>query len=232
MIPGVAADSKLKSRKAFGVGPMIAFVWLLASQSASTLVWESKTAHIELASGEPRSTAQFAFTNNTAKTVSITATESSCECTVVQLEKRVFAPGEKGTLPVYYSSKGNTGRRTYVIAVTTEGNGKEVDYLKLVVDTYPQISVTPRTVVWENGEQRAAKTVTVAIDPGSGVKLISAAPDRDVIAVEILSDETGGRSILRLTPKAKDTVGQARIRLSTEPKIEDSADSLLFVLLR
>lgn len=214
------------------MGPMIAVVWLLAPQSASALDWESKTARIELASGEPRGSAQFAFTNNTARTVSITATESSCECTVVQLENRVFAPGEKGTLPVYYSSKGNTGRRTYIIAVTTEGNGKEVDYLKLDVNTYPQISVTPRTVVWENGEERAEKSVVVAIDPGSGVRLTSAAPDRDVIAVEILPQETPGRSILRLTPKAKGTIGQARVRLSTEPKVKDSAESLLFVLLR
>ncbi len=214
------------------MGPMIAVVWLLAPQSASALDWESKTARIELASGEPRGSAHFAFTNDTANTVSITATESSCECTVVRLEKLVFAPGEKGTLPVYYSSRGNTGRRTYVIAVTTEGNDKEVDYLKLDVNTYPQISVTPRTVVWENGEERADKTVIVAIDPGSGVRLTSAAPDRDVIAVEILPQETPGRSILRLTPKAKDTIGQARVRLSTEPKVKDSAESLLFVLLR
>jgi len=212
--------------------PAIAVFISLVPASGQALDWESKTAHIELASGEPRGSAQFAFTNNTARTVSITATESSCECTVVQLEKLVFAPGEKGTLPVHYSSKGNTGRRTYVIAVTTEENDKEVDYLKLVVDTYPQISVTPRTVVWENGEERADKTVIVAIDPGSGVRLTSAAPDRDVIAVEILPQETPGRSILRLTPKAKDTVGQARVRLSTEPRIKDSADSLLFVLLR
>ena len=214
------------------MGPMIAVVWLMAPQSASALDWESKTAHIELASGEPRGSAQFAFTNNTARTVSITATESSCECTVVQLEKLVFAPGEKGTLPVHYSSKGNAGRRTYVIAVTTEGNDKEVDYLKLVVDTYPQISVTPRTVVWENGEDRAAKTVVVAIHPDSGVKLIGAVPDRDFVGVEILPNEKAGRSTLRLTPKAKDTIGQARIRLSTDPKIKESADSLLFVLLR
>ena len=91
--------------------------------------WESKTAHIELVSGEPRGTGQFHFTNNTATTVKITAMETSCECTVVQPEKRMFAPGEKGTLPVFYSSKRNTGRRTYVIAVTTDEDGKTVHYL-------------------------------------------------------------------------------------------------------
>ena len=211
---------------------MIAVCCLLQPPSANALDWESKTAHIELASGEPRGTGQFHFTNNTATTVKITAMETSCECTVVQPEKRMFAPGEKGTLPVFYSSKGNTGRRTYVIAVTTDEDGKTVHYLKLVVDTYPEISVSPRTVVWESGEERKPKTVTVRIDANSGVKLTGAAPDRDVVAVEIEPSETPGQSVLRLTPKAKDTIGQARIRLSTEPKIKDSADSLLFVLLR
>lgn len=211
---------------------MIAVCCLLQPQSANALDWESKTAHIELASGEPRSTGHFNFTNNTAKTVKITAAETSCECTVVQPEKRVFAPGERGTLPVYYSSKGNTGQRTYAIAVATDEDGKTVHYLKLVVNTYPEITVSPRTVVWENGEKRTTKTVAVRIDASSGVKLTGAAPDRDVIAVEIESGDKPGQSVVRLTPKAKDTIGQARIRLSTEPKIKDSADGLLFVLLR
>jgi len=201
-------------------------------QSASALDWESKTAYIEMASGEPRGSGQFVFTNNTANTVRITATETSCDCTVVQPEKRMFAPGEKGTLPVHYSSKGNTGRRTYVIAVTTDEDGKTVHHLKLVVETYPEITVSPRTIVWENGEERAEKTVTVRIAADSGLKLIGAAPDRDVVTVEIEPREKQGQSVLRLTPKAKDTIGQARIRLSTELQSKDSADSLLFVLLR
>jgi hemolysin activation/secretion protein len=74
--------------------------------------------------------------------------------------------------------------------------------------------------------------MVVAIDLGSGVKLTDAAPGRDVVSVEILPGEKPGHSMLRITPKAKDTIGQARIRLSTEPKTKDSADSLLFVLLR
>ena len=211
---------------------MIAAGCLLQPPSANALDWESKTALIELASGEPRGTGHFNFTNNTATTVKITATETSCECTVVQPEKRVFAPGERGTLPVYYSSKGNTGRRTYAIAVTTDEDGKTVHYLKLVVDTYPEINISPRTVVWENGEERTSKTVTVRIDANSGVKLTGAAPDREVVAVEIEPGDKPGQGVLRLTPKAKDIIGQARIRLSTEPKIKESADNVLFVLLR
>jgi hypothetical protein len=232
MASSFSSRPKLGIRGALWASSLIAVATLLQPQSANALNWESKTAHIELTSGEPRGTGQFHFTNNTATTVKITAMETSCECTVAQPEKRTFAPGEKGTLPVFYSSKGNTGRRTYVIAVTTDEDGKTVHYLKLVVDTYPEITVTPRTVVWENGEERTAKTVTVRIDANSGVKLTGAAPDRDVVAVELEVGDKPGQSVLRLTPKARDTIGQARIRLSTEPKIKDSAESLLFVLLR
>lgn len=217
----------------FRLTSLLVVAWLhFINAPVHALDWESKTTRIELAAGEPHGTGQFVFTNNSAATVTISEIQTSCDCTAAQPEKRSFAPGEKGALPVHYSSKGNTGRRTYVIAVTTDEDGRKVDYLRLVVDTYPQISVTPRTVVWQNGDERAEKTVVVAIDPASGVKLISAAPDRDVVAVEILPNETPGRSILRLTPKAKNTIGQARIRLTTEPKIKDSAESVLFVLLR
>jgi hypothetical protein len=211
---------------------MIAVGCVLVPQNANALDWQSTTAHIEMASSEPRGAGQFVFTNNSAATVNISSIKTSCDCTAVQPEKRTFAPGEKGTLPIYYSSKGNTGRRTYAIAVTTDEDGKKVHYLKLVVDTYPEISVSPKTVVWENGEDRAEKTVVVAIDADFKVRLTGATPDRDVVAVEILHGEKPGRSILRLTPRDKDTIGQTRIRLSTEPKIKDSADSLIFVLLR
>lgn len=199
---------------------------------ATALEWESTTTDIELASGEPGGTGQFVFFNKSETTVNLIETKTSCDCTAAQPEKRNFAPGERGTLPVFYSSRGDTGRRTYVIAVTTDEGGRTVYYLKLVVDTYPEISVSPRTVVWENGEEREEKSVTVSIDAGSGVKLTSAVPDRDVVAVKILPGDKPGRTILRLTPKSKDTIGQARIRLTTEPKIKDSAESVLFVLLR
>lgn len=199
---------------------------------ATALEWESTTTDIELASGEPRGTGQFVFFNKSETTVNLIETKTSCDCTAAQPEKRSFAPGERGTLPVFYSSRGDTGRRTYVVAVTTDEGGRTVYYLKLVVDTYPEISVSPRTVVWENGEEREEKSVTVSIDAGSGVKLTSAVPDRDVVAVKILPGDKPGRTILRLTPKSKDTIGQARIRLTTEPKIKDSAESVLFVLLR
>ena len=102
----------------------------------------------------------------------------------------------------------------------------------IVVDVYPEITVSPRTVVWENGEERTDKTVTMQIAADSGVKLTGATPDRDVVTVEIQPGEKPGQSVLRLSPKAKDTIGQTRIRLSTEPKIKDSMNSLLFVLLR
>lgn len=232
MIYGLSAKSKLRHRKAVGMGLVMAVGSYSLQQSASALDWESKTAYIEMASGEPRGSGQFVFANNTSNTVRIIATKTSCDCTVVQPEKHVFAPGEKGTLKVHYSSKGNTGRRTYVIAVTTNEGGRTVYHLKLVVDTYPEISVSPRTVVWENGEEREEKKATVSIDAGSAVKLTSAVPDRDVVAVEIIPGDKPGCSILRLTPHAKHTIGQARIRLSTDPKIKDSVDSLLFVLLR
>jgi small GTP-binding protein len=75
---------------------------------------------------------------------------------------------------------------------TTDENGKTVHQLKLVVDTYPEIVVKPRTVVWENGEERTDKTVTVRIATDSGVTLTGAAPDRDVVAVEIQPGETPG----------------------------------------
>ena len=211
---------------------MIAVGCVLVPQNAKALDWGNTTAQIQLASGEPRGTGQFVFTNNTGETVKITSVETSCDCTVVQPEKREFAPGEKGWLPISYSSKGNTGRRIYAIAVTTDENGKTVHQLKLVVDTYPEIVVKPRTVVWENGEERTTKTAAVRIDANAGVKLTGAAPDRDVVAVEIEPGDKPGQSVVRLTPKSKDTIGQARIRLSTEPKIKGSADSLLFVLLR
>jgi len=232
MVFSFPSRPKLRCWGAVGVSSIIAVGCLLVPQNANALDWEDTTAHIELTSGELRGTGQFVFTNNSAATVSMSSIETSCDCTAVQPAKRQFEPGEKGTLPIYYSSKGNTGRRIYAIAVTTDEKDKTVHYLKLVVDTHPEIVVAPRTVVWENGEPREAKTVIVRIEAGSGVRLIGALPDQNVVAVDVLPGEKPGQSMLRITPKAKDTIGQARIRLSTEPKTKDSADSLLFVLLR
>jgi Protein of unknown function (DUF1573) len=73
----------------------------------------------------------FKFENIGDATLIIKNVSTSCGCTAPKLEKKEFQPGEKGTLPVIFYSKGYNGK--VVKSVTISTNDKENVYTRLKI---------------------------------------------------------------------------------------------------
>ena len=102
---------------------------------------------------EPNHFARFAFTNRSDHRVRIRRLESSCGCLTQQLEKREFAPGERGQFRLRIQSANQTpGPKDYTCKVFYgPTNDDSVEYMEEVVFrlVLPELSVTlnPRALV-------------------------------------------------------------------------------------
>jgi hypothetical protein len=56
-----------------------------------------------------KNTCELTFTNTGRASLKITKIKTTCGCTVTQLEKREYAPGESGTIKVTYTAPKATG---------------------------------------------------------------------------------------------------------------------------
>jgi hypothetical protein len=73
----------------------------------------------------------FEFSNAGNETLKITKISSSCGCLAVRLEKKEYAPGERGTLPVTFFSRGYNGKLAKFVTVATNDEEKAKTRLKI-----------------------------------------------------------------------------------------------------
>lgn len=201
----------------------------VGSPSWAGLVWDGTTVTIDTHGSPQTRTAEFRFRNDSDRPVRIRGVKSSCGCTVVKPEKDTYAPGESGVLPVSHKPKPGSVPRRYRIEVNTdEAEGRSYD-LSLVVLSEPRLSVEGRRMlVWEKGEARVPKQITLRTKPGDSLRLTGAAAEADLVAVELVG--AGETRFLRVTPKEGAT-GRTRFRLLSEPPLPEM-DATFFAVLR
>ena len=105
----------------------------------------------------------FTFTNTTKQTVTIAEIHSSCGCTVPQLEKRAYAPGESGTIRAVFTLGERTGLQEKAITVTTAEPDASRTVLTLRVHIPKLFEVSPYFLIWNGGDSPAGKTIHLNI---------------------------------------------------------------------
>lgn len=89
------------------------------------LAWEAKTVSLEGKPGEKVITIHYPFQNKSSTPMTIEKVKAGCSCTTVQLEKKVYQPGEKGELIAFFEVGKRTGTQNKKIVVTTDDREKE-----------------------------------------------------------------------------------------------------------
>jgi len=206
------------------------FVFLaFASSATAVLVWDEATVTIDTQGSPETRNTEFRFRNDGDQPVRIRGVKSSCGCTVVKPEKDVYAPGERGVLPVAHKPKSGSAPRRYRISVSTDEAAGSPYSLALVVLSEPRLTVEGRRMlVWEKGETRLPKDIGLRTKPGDSLRLTGATAEGDLARAELLG--AGDSRILRVTPK-ENAVGRLRIRLQSDPALAEP-DAVFFAILR
>ena len=97
----------------------------IGSLSALGLTWESTSISHEAAPQDGEYKAGYSFTNESDQVVTIESVRSSCGCTVPELKKRDYAPGESGTIEAVFSFGTRTGLQRKTISVVTDEAGSD-----------------------------------------------------------------------------------------------------------
>ncbi len=115
---------------------------------------------------------QFEFTNTGSEVLEIKNIASTCGCTVTSLEKKSYAPGEKGVIPVKFYSRGYQGRVVKSLTVST--NDPSTPYVRLrltgivAMKDFASIEVAPNRLHFQEVALGAEAEQTFEIrNPGS-----------------------------------------------------------------
>lgn len=184
--------------------------------------------------GQEEVVAEFRFTNTGDQAVTINRTQSSCGCTVAQLARKVYAPGESGTIRAVFSIGGRTGKQVKTIAVFTSERPDDPHLLRLETDIPKVYEVSPRIVYWMRDEEPEPKRIEITFNPDSpanitGVTEAGARADFDY-TIETL--EPGLRYRMEVWPTSTAERTRAVYRLQTDSKAASARELTTFAYVR
>ena len=138
----------------------------MGTLSALGLTWEKTTITHEASATETEFSAVFPFTNEGDQTVTIESVRSSCGCTVPELEKREYAPGESGEITAVFTFGTRTGAQRKTVSVITNEPDIDRQNLVLEVNIPVLIEVRPFFVFWGKGDDVSTKSIEMqVVDP-------------------------------------------------------------------
>jgi hypothetical protein len=145
--------------------------------------------------------AEYTFTNSGKYTVTINATKASCGgCTVAELTKKTYQPGENGKLTVTFKLGSYQGDQHRQILLETDDKTEPKTVLGLTVHLPKVLSITPRYVFWAQGSAKTPKTIAIKIiqEAPLGISAVQSADPRfDVTLAQIAA---GREYLITVTP--------------------------------
>jgi hypothetical protein len=138
----------------------------LAQTAFGELTFEQTEIVHEAGLMDERVEALFKFTNEGELPVTITNLKSSCGCTVPQLEKKDYLPGESGEIKAIFTFGARIGTQHKRINVQTDEPEGGRYTLSLVTKIPEWVVIEPRILRWKTGEQAAPQRIRVSVmDP-------------------------------------------------------------------
>jgi len=206
------------------------FLLLLPLAAFGALEWKKKTIDYQASPNDEKVTALFYFANIGDKPITILNTKTSCGCTVAELEKETYAPGEMGSLKVTFTFDGRTGPQHKGIQLITDDSKDPIVSLMLNVDVPQFVSVEPQLLYWTSGEKPSTKTASIVVLADEPIFIKSMENGDENFTCELVRREDGRRYELKATPKTTANPTEGKVTLTTS--VGKEHPRLVFVILQ
>ncbi len=209
-----------------GVGVAI-LVFYFACELVAQIEWENPTISEKGKPDGQKSEFSFTFSNVGANSVTINEIRSSCWCTVAELDKKTYLPGERGTISVTFDPKMKTGIERSTIKVTTDDPGKSDIELKLSVDIPKWARISPPFLLWKRGGGADAKEFSIiTTDPGSEIVSVESANP----AFQVEKADRQGK--VRVKPVSVDSKARGEVHVKVKLPDETTRDYRAYVIVK
>lgn len=165
-------------------------------------------------------TADFPFTNDGDKPVTIAKTDPGCSCLKVEISggKLNYAPGESGVVRATFEMGNFSGTVDKVVALWTgtDPEDKPSVHLTARVHIPVLINLEPKTVKWEIGAKAAPLTVQIHMADDQSIHVLGVSSSNPAFKVELKKITDGKHYDLIVTPDNTDRATIAVIRIETD----------------
>lgn len=181
---------------------ILTFAALAAPALFGQLTWERTAVELSAAVGEEYVVVEFPFANRSGAPVEVLALHAECGCTVPELDRKIYAPGESGVLKATFAIESRQGRQEKSVQVQTDAGATE---LKFVVHVPVRLEISPRLLAFA-GAKTEEKRVHLKFSADTPVQEIALASVTGPFAVELVTVDAGRNYELRVRPNGPEGV--------------------------
>jgi hypothetical protein len=194
----------------------LACLLLIPAAVSADLKWDKTTQEVLRTRDEGAFETRFTFRNTGESPVTIRLLRASCGCTTARLEKKTYAPGEQGEIPVRFVFGDRKGLHHVSVNVFTAEHPDQPTLLNLFIDIRDPVAIEPAFVYWRTGEAAAAKTVQVSATPGQPVHVTGVSSSNPRVTAALETVKPGAKYIVSATPADTSKKEAAEITIQTD----------------
>ena len=161
-------------------------ILLTPSLCFGELRWDKIEAVIQATTSDTQAVAVYEFVNTGPNTVKITSMQSGCgDCSILELEKKEYASGEKGKLTAKFIFGQRVGVHQKTLTVLTDDPKQPRHTLTMKVTIPEIITFSAKVLTWEAGKAFEPKKATLKIADGATVKMGKIEASSEAIKTEL-----------------------------------------------
>lgn len=179
----------------------------------------------------------FKFTNKTDKTVTILRAHGSCGCTVPDLPKKSFQPGESGEMSVTFNPQHRRGPNPKTVTIEySEPAGTPNTQVTINSNVQPLVIIEPQKMYLMEVDAKAGKSTEITVSGRkkdfqvTGIDKVSEALDIKIGAVRevVIDGDTFQQVPVTVTIKPGTPIGEIQTELAIKTN-EEKAPSTNYV---
>lgn len=213
-------------------------IWLslAALTHAGGLTFKEALKDIKAPADVSEVTADFEFTNETDKPVTIAKADPTCSCLKVQVSggKLKYAPGESGKIRLTFEMGNFSGTVDKLAALWLNNDPADKPSQSLTVRVHIPvlIGVEPKTLNWEVGAKPEPKTIQIQMAEGQNIKVLDVKNGSPAFSHELKTVEEGKKYELVVTPLSVDAAAMGIFRIETDCKLQKHKTQQAFAVVR
>jgi hypothetical protein len=188
---------------------LVAIPTLVCAHTAfSQLSWESRQLDFRPDVNTPQVDAEFQFMNLGQHPVTIRDVKTSCGCTTAALEKKVYQPGEKGSIKAVFTIGDRVGLQQKQIMIQTDSSEEPLVQLTIRAFIPELLKWEPKSVRWELNEPTMSKVVPIATGTEQPMNILGVRSTDDRVFAKLKAIEPGRKYEVAIAPSV--TTGPLR----------------------
>ncbi len=205
---------------------------MLSHFARAEIAWERTMIHHQAAVGEEAFAFDFAFSNRGPKAVTFTRIKPDCGCTVAELDKFTYAPGESGTLHVTFDGEGLIGTQEKSIQVTADDKPATTTMLTLRVTLTFWSKFEPALLTWPVRREPVEQSAVLVLLGTEPLRVIELTPSDATFTAQLKPTSDPRKFVVTVQPGSTAQAHDATIRVKLQSPTLAARTELLVVRVR